>query len=108
MGAADDVKAEYPEGTLFGRPWDVIFSSPAGVVPEDIWRAGEARTLWNARVHVIVSGDPSDGGTLDLDAVLGWARHPSDAASLTAWAKCDRTSLAEMLGVACAKAERAH
>ena len=53
-GVGDDPKAPAATATWFGRP---IFDElrDLGFEPDEVWPAGEARTLWNARLFPVTS-----------------------------------------------------
>jgi len=86
-GVEDDPKQSLTSATWFNRPILESFQR-LGIQGEDVWRTGEAPTLWDAMLFPIASVE-------DAWACARWMMGDASAYSLDQWRTASRLSLAE-------------
>ncbi|CAB9526965.1 L-fucose kinase [Seminavis robusta] len=101
LGVNDPIKNNLAESTLFGVEMEV-FLNWANLTPDDIWPADEKRTVWNAKLHPVISSNTKKS----FSSVWEWVNHlpnnsqdtlPETAkASLQSWKETTRLSLRQM------------
>ncbi|MFN0132701.1 MAG: L-fucokinase [Phycisphaerales bacterium] len=92
FGDEDDFKSTLDNGATFGNRPLRSFVDRRGVAVDDLWRDGEQRSLWTARLWPVGSADASLAAT---EWMLTPARRPS-----ANWRRLPRFSASELLRLA--------
>jgi len=67
-----------------------------GIVPDDLWKDGEAHELWNARLFPLAT-EPAESMQIALSLQLEDPLHPSPGFQIDRWRQAHRMSLQEIL-----------
>jgi galactokinase/mevalonate kinase-like predicted kinase len=102
LGVNDPIKNTLTESTLFGVDMESLLEW-AGLSPDELWDANDSRTLWNAKLHPVISAQSNS----TFAFVWDWLNSLSSiqekngvpelaTASLTSWKTHSKVSLREV------------